>query len=158
MRNEMQNALAGLQRNLESDDEYEEVGEELEVEDVEGLKDRREERFLRVVEQATTCGAANFDALQALPWGWSGGAVDRGTTPEYDAWSGDDRGEEGGGGEEGKGVDEGVEEDVDISGDTKSMSSGDDDDSSESLSSEDGDDDDISELEDIPVVEEGGGG
>ncbi|XP_059075004.1 uncharacterized protein LOC131028527 [Cryptomeria japonica] len=38
-------------RNLESEDEYEEVGEELEVEEVEGLEDKREEMFQRTVAQ-----------------------------------------------------------------------------------------------------------
>lgn len=49
MRNEIQNALAGLQRNLKSEDEYEEAGEELEVEEVEGTIDGGEDRLLRAV-------------------------------------------------------------------------------------------------------------
>ncbi|XP_059075203.1 uncharacterized protein LOC131875179 [Cryptomeria japonica] len=39
-------------RNLESGDEYEEAGEELEVKEAEGPEDKREERFLREVAQA----------------------------------------------------------------------------------------------------------
>ncbi|XP_059067647.1 uncharacterized protein LOC131858428 [Cryptomeria japonica] len=72
-------------------------------------------------------------------------------------------GEEGGAEEGGEGEDEigdegGGETDVDIGGDTKSISSGDSDDSSESSSSKDGDDDDdMLELEDVPAVEGGRG-
>ncbi|XP_057855011.2 pluviatolide O-methyltransferase-like [Cryptomeria japonica] len=51
MRNEIQNALVGLQRNPKSEDEYEEVGEELEAEEAEGPEDEREESFLRTMAQ-----------------------------------------------------------------------------------------------------------
>lgn len=51
VRNEIQNALASLRRNLKSKDEYEEVGGELEAKEAEGLEDEGEERFLRVVVQ-----------------------------------------------------------------------------------------------------------
>ncbi|XP_059064721.1 protein ZINC INDUCED FACILITATOR 1-like [Cryptomeria japonica] len=50
VKNKIQNALAGLQRNPKSEDEYEEVGEELEAEEPEGLEDGREQRFLIAME------------------------------------------------------------------------------------------------------------
>lgn len=43
--------MVGLRRNLDSKDEYEEAGEELE--EAKGSKDEREEIFLRAVAQAS---------------------------------------------------------------------------------------------------------
>lgn len=53
MRNEIQNVLVGLRRNTESEDENEEAGEELEVEEAKGPIYEGEEIFLRVVVQVS---------------------------------------------------------------------------------------------------------
>lgn len=53
MRNEIRNAVAGLRRNSDFEDEYEEAREELEDEEAEGPDNEREERFLRAVAQVS---------------------------------------------------------------------------------------------------------
>lgn len=53
MRNKIQNALIGLRRNPEFEDEYKEAGEELEVKEAKGPKDEKEKRFLRAVAQVS---------------------------------------------------------------------------------------------------------